>query len=372
MPFKRKTKRQGAILVFVAILLPVVFILMAFIINLSWIDLCRTRSFIAADAATRAAGRTFAITGDPEQAKSKAREIAQINTIAGKGIQLSDSDFTFGQSQRSNSNSRYQFVANASPPNAMRVSIKRLNSSSNGGIGLLFGNTFESGEFEFEKSSVTTRVDVDIALVLDRSGSMIYASDEVATGFPPKANPSWKVGDPAPNKSRWLDLAAGAEAFIGEMEKSALEEFTSLVTYSSDATLDHEPSKSYNQVRGGIKKYTDSFPPGATNIGAGLRLGLDSLGRSSARPSASKVIILMTDGKLNAPSGAPKPLDVAKEASEKGVVIFTITFADEADKKLMQDVAKIGGGQHFHATDGADLSAVLSSIARMLPSVLTE
>ena len=80
----------------------------------------------------------------------------------------------------------------------------------------------------------------------------------------------------------------------------------------------------------------------------------------------------MTDGKLNAPSGAPKPLDVAKEASEKGVVIFTITFADEADKKLMQDVAKIGGGQHFHATDGADLSAVLSSIARMLPSVLTE
>ena len=141
MPSKRRIKRQGAILAFVAILLPVVLILMAFVINLSWIDLCRARSFIAADAATRAAGRTFAITGDPEQAKSKAREIAQINTIAGIGIQLEDSDFTFGQSLRTSTSSRYQFVANASPPNAMRVSIKRLNSSANGGIGLLFANT---------------------------------------------------------------------------------------------------------------------------------------------------------------------------------------------------------------------------------------
>jgi Mg-chelatase subunit ChlD len=364
-------KRQGAILVFVAILLPVLFILMAFAINLSWINLCRTRSIIAADAATRAAGRIFAITGDPAQAREKAREIAQLNSIAGKGIKLSDTDFTFGQSQRTNYNSRYKFVENASPPNAMRVSIKR-TSSSNDGIGLLFAKTFDICEFQYEKSSITTRVDVDIALVLDRSGSMIYASDEIATGYPPKANPNWKVGDPAPTSSRWLDLEAGAETFIREMERSALEEFASLVTYSSNATLDQEPSKSYNQVRSGIKKYTNSFPPGATNIGEGLRLGFESLGRPSARPSASKVIILMTDGKLNAPNGAPKPLDVAKAAADKGVVIFTITFAEEADKKLMQDVAKIGGGQHFHASNGASLSNVLSTIARMLPSVLTE
>lgn len=367
-----RNRRQGAILVFVAILLPVVLILMAFVINLSWIDLCRTRSIIAADAATRAAGRTFALTGDPAQARTKAREIAKLNTVAGRGIELADSDFTFGQSQRSAIDSRYKFVANATPPNAMRVSIKRLNSSANGSIGLLLPKTFAAGEFEFERSSVTTRVDVDLALVLDRSGSMIYAADETATGFPPKANPSWKIRDPAPSQSRWLDLAAGAEAFIQEMEKSALDEFVSLVTYGSDVTLDREPSNSYNQVRNGIKNYTNSFPTGATNIGGGLQTGLNSLGRASARPSASKVIILMTDGKLNAPNGAPKPKDVAQAAADRGVVIFTVTFADEADQKLMKEVATIGGGQHFHATNGASLSTVLATIARMLPTVLTE
>jgi hypothetical protein len=80
----------------------------------------------------------------------------------------------------------------------------------------------------------------------------------------------------------------------------------------------------------------------------------------------------MTDGKLNAPTGAPLPLDVAKSASEKGVVIFTVTFADEADQALMKNVASVGGGQHFHASTGASLKTVLLDIVRMLPTVLTE
>lgn len=365
-------RRQGGILVFVAIMLPVLLILIAFTINLSWIDLCRTRTMIAADAATRAAGRTFALTGDRAQTMSKAREIAKLNTIAGKGIQLADSDFTFGQSQRSSATGRYRFVPGATPPNSMRVSIKRLNSSANGGVSFLLPSTMDSEGFEFEKSSVTTRVDVDIALVLDRSGSMIYASNEVATGYPPKSNPSWQEGDPAPPNSRWLDLAAGASAFIQEMQLSVLDEYVSLTTYGSDVTLDRDTTNAYSQINDGIRRYTNSFPTGLTNIGGGLQVGLGSLGSSSARPTASKVIILMTDGKLNAPSGAAHPLDVAKSASEKGVVVFTVTFADEADQALMRNVAKIGGGQHFHATNGASLRTVLTDIVRMLPTVLTE
>jgi hypothetical protein len=369
---KYRLQRRGGVLVFVAIMLPVVLILIAFSINLSWIDLSRTRTMIAADAATRAAGRTFALTGDRAQTVAKAREIAKLNTVAGKGIELADSDFTFGQSQRSTTTGRYKFVPGAEPPNSMRVSIKRLNTSANGGIQFLLPNTFEAGSFEFEKSSVTTRVYVDIALVLDRSGSMIYASDEVATGYPPKSNPSWKEGDPAPPNSRWLDLSAGASAFIQEMELSALDEYVSLVTYATDVTLDRITTNTYSQINDGIRRYTNNFPTGTTNIGGGLQIGLSSLGGPSARPSASKVIILMTDGKLNAPTGAAHPLDVAKSASEKGVVVFTVTFADEADQALMRNVAKVGGGQHFHATNGASLRAVLLDIVRMLPTVLTE
>jgi len=234
-----------------------------------------------------------ALTGDPKETIAKAKEIAKLNTVAGKGIELADSDFVFGQSQRSSATGRYKFTAGVSPSNSMRVSIKRLNSSANGGIDALIPGPFGKAGFEFEKSSVSTRVDVDIALVLDRSGSMIYASNEAATGFPPKSNPTWKPGDPAPPKSRWLDLAAGANAFLQEMELSALDEFVSLVTYASDVTLDRSVSNSYSQVNDGIGIYTKKFTTGATNIGGGLQSGLNSLGTGAARASASNVIILI-------------------------------------------------------------------------------
>jgi len=56
-------------LVLVAILLAIVVILMVFVVNLAWMELSRTQTFIAADAATRAAGRTFSMTGDVGAAK---------------------------------------------------------------------------------------------------------------------------------------------------------------------------------------------------------------------------------------------------------------------------------------------------------------
>lgn len=376
-PSLRNTKyalkrRQGGMLVFVAILLPAILILMAFAINIGWMDLVRTRTIIAADASTRAAGRMFAITGDLEQAKAKSREIAQLNTIAGKAISISDSDFVLGRSSRVSSTGRYQFTPGGSNPNAMRVRIKRTNSSSNGGVGFLLPRTFDAEEFEFEKSAVSTRVDVDISFVVDRSGSMIYAANEKATGFPPNANPSWKVNDAAPPKSRWRDLAEATNHFITEIEDSALDERVSLVTYGDNAALDRAMTDIYSSIQSGVAKYTNSFPTGATNIGAGLEMGINSLGGGGARTSASKIVILMTDGKLNAPAGAPNPVTVAKKAAEKGILIFTVTFADEADQALMQSVATAGGGQHFHASTGTNLTAILKTIVRILPTVLTE
>lgn len=367
-----KKSRHGGMLVFVAVVLPAILVLMAFAINLGWMDLVRTRTIIATDAATRAAGRTISLTGDLNQARKKSREIAQLNTIAGKEISISDSDFILGRSSRVSATGRYQFTPGGSNPNALRVRIRRTNLSQNGPVNFLFPKTFDSEKFEFEKTAVSTRVDVDLSFVVDRSGSMIYAANEKATGFPPLADPSWSVGYPAPPKSRWRDLADATNSFIKEIEDSALDERVSLVTYGDSAALDRNLTNTYSLIQSGVAKYTNNFPTGATNIGAGLNLGIMSLGSTGARDSASKVVILMTDGKLNAPAGAPNPVDVAKKAAEKGILIFTVTFADEADQALMKTVAAAGGGQHFHASTGSNLSAILKTIVRILPTVLTE
>lgn len=56
--------RRGVVVPLVAVILPVIMILAAFAVNLSYIELTRTELRIAADAATRAAGRTLIDTND--------------------------------------------------------------------------------------------------------------------------------------------------------------------------------------------------------------------------------------------------------------------------------------------------------------------
>ncbi|MCA9148954.1 MAG: Tad domain-containing protein, partial [Planctomycetales bacterium] len=94
----RRSSRRGSVLVLLAFLLPVAVLLSAFAINYAYMDLCRTEMVVATDAATRAAGRELALTGDMDAAVLAARNAAQRNTIAGEAPTLEDEDFVFGRS----------------------------------------------------------------------------------------------------------------------------------------------------------------------------------------------------------------------------------------------------------------------------------
>ena len=365
--------RLGAIVALVAFILPVLLILAAFAVNMAWIDLSRTQAFIAADAATRAAGRTYSLTGDLAQAKAKANTAASMNLVAGKAMTLVDSDFTLGTSTRSSTLNRYSFTAGGSQPNALKVRIQRTASSTNGAIPYLLPGILGPAGYEVSRTSVSTRVEVDLAFVVDRSGSMAYASDEKAVYPPlPMAAPTgWFFGNAAPTPSRWRDLAYAANYFITEMESSVLSEKVALVTYGDGASTDRAMTSDYNSIRSGISYYTNSFPSGRTNIGDGLAAGVNALAGSGARNYASKVIILMTDG-IRTPGLGADPVTVASNAASQGIIVFTVTFSTEADQTGMKAVAAAGSGQHFHANNAASLASVLQTIVRILPTVITE
>jgi Mg-chelatase subunit ChlD len=296
-----------------------------------------------------------------------------MNPVAGKTMTLVDSDFTVGTSDRATSGSRYNFTPGGVSPNALKVNIVRNASNVNGTIPLLLPSTLARADFDFTKFSVSTRVEVDVAFVVDRSGSMAYASNEPAVYPPvPAAAPAgWFFGDPAPTPSRWRDLAFAANFFLTEMETSVLYENCSLVTYGENASIDVGLTGTYTGIRSGIDRYTNAFPSGRTNIGDGLFQGLSSLAGSGARNYASKVIVLMTDG-IRTPGLGPDPVSIATMAADQGVVVFTVTFAAEADQAGMQAVAAAGNGKHFHASDAATLATVLQTIVRMLPTILTQ
>ena len=367
----RPLRRRGAAIVLFAIFLPVALIMVAFAINLAYMELVRTELRISTDAAARAGGRNLAISGDTAVAAAVARDAAARNLVAGQPLQLTDTQLEFGNGMRANATSRYSFVAGGQHPNSLRVTGSRENTSLDGSVTLLMPFILGRQTFEPEQQAVSMQTEVDIALVLDRSGSMAYdASDNSFTSSPPSsAPPGWVYCDPAPPNSRWRDAVAATQVFLNELDNSATEELVSLSTYNNAAVINQELTNNYGAIMSALTPYTNSFCQGSTNVGGGIVRGTRTLTNTTTnRAWASKVLVVMTDGIHNT---GLNPVTAAQTAHAAGVMVFSITFSAEANQATMQQVATTGAGKHYHAATGSDLVAVFQEIARSLPTLLT-
>ncbi|MFN4313024.1 MAG: vWA domain-containing protein [Chitinophagaceae bacterium] len=118
-----------------------------------------------------------------------------------------------------------------------------------------------------------------------------------------------------------------------------------------------------------------------TVIGEGLATAVDRLSESKA---ASKVIILMTDGKEDAPdTRLIDPLTALEIARSRGVKIYTIGMGVQAstvvetgnagksaafdflDEKLLRDMAETTGGRYFRARDREGLQNIYAQIDQL-------
>ena len=153
------------------------------------------------------------------------------------------------------------------------------------------------------------------------------------------------------------------------MSVTSQQERVALATYNHSANIDLLATTNYAQVISALHQYSLAFHSGGTNIGGGIEQGLNALGHvGTTRPWATKVIIVMTDGIHNTGTW---PTWAAKNAANQAVIVFTVTFSNEANQNLMKDVAEIGTGRHYHATSAIQLQDAFRDIARQLPTLLT-
>ncbi len=201
---RNRTNRAGAIMPLFALLLPVLLIFAGFAINLAYMQLVSTELKVATDAASHAGGRAMSLRQSSDVAESinttiaQAKLTAQANLVGGRVLSVGTGDeqsqiqLTFGKSIRANNgNGMYEFteiplnqITNGSQrPSSLAVvgnielpmvfGVLKFNESTGGGI------TRGLSSFNPYRRSIATQVDRDIALVLDRSGSMLYYRDEV-------------------------------------------------------------------------------------------------------------------------------------------------------------------------------------------------
>ena len=427
-------KRTGAVAPLFALLLPVMIVLCGFAINVAYMQLIRTELRVATDASARAAGVAFSELQNVDDALTHAQSTAALNAVAGLGLLIDTTDDTgdveFGTSTKSSVNSRYDFspLSTATVRNetalasAIRITGRRDEGSTSGPIDLYFAAFFP--RFTPTVASVATQLDRDIALILDRSGSMAFHEDftndaaswpglfdwvdqmqdyYVANGgdwhwqqwghrpgqgywyfewtdpemeqayyditqYENELHDYYHDGGDVPSQSRWDALNLAVNAFLDVLDTTDQEEQVSLGSFSSSGTLNYSLALDYSSIRNWLDETT---PIGGTAIHDGLAETFGSLFDSMGRPYAAKTIVVMTDGQNN--DGTQVILDeVGSILASHNVIIHTVTFSPGADQSAMQQVAAAGGGKHYHADEAADLVAVFEEIANNLPTLITQ
>ncbi len=172
------------------------------------------------------------------------------------------------------------------------------------------------------------------------------------------------------------------------------------VSYASDVTIKSELQCLRRLGAGGctpqvitdtvIAQLDSTTAGGATNIGGGIKSGIDVLSTRAGhfgRPGAAHIMILMTDGRpnqvpdstcstynliqkygLTTPTndserkGKECTLYYAEQARNNSIVIYTITLGDSADFELMETVANITGGVHRNADRPEKLNQIFDEL----------
>jgi Ca-activated chloride channel family protein len=182
---------------------------------------------------------------------------------------------------------------------------------------------------------------IDIALVLDTSGSM--TTETISA------------------EGTRLDVAKRVLADFVEgrtTDQLGLVVFRAGSIVLSPLTLDYEALTAITEDVGEVNL------PDGTAVGVGLSDALNLLRESRAR---SRVAILLTDGENNA--GDIDPLDAAQIAKTLGVRVYTIGVIERGartvDERALREMAELTGGRYYPASSEAALEAIYAGIDQL-------
>jgi Ca-activated chloride channel family protein len=199
---------------------------------------------------------------------------------------------------------------------------------------------------------------VDIALVIDRSGSMEHM-------------------DLAPDKNRLEVVKEVVRDFaVRRMtDREGAADNVALITFAAYPKLLCPFTLDVDALRGFIEDLApvNNRAEDGTGIGVGLAKAVAVLKETQAK---SKVVVLLTDGENNIDLITPE--DAAKLAAEAGIKVYTV-FAGrfiytvdffgnlrptdrEIDSSELEKIASLTGGKFFRARDKTELESVYAEI----------
>lgn len=198
--------------------------------------------------------------------------------------------------------------------------------------------------------------------------------------------------------SRMDGTKAAARRFVEQQPRGVK---IGVVSFSDFGAVVQPPTRDKELV---LKAIDRLRPQRGTNIGGGLQVALDAIyegsdtprptptvpavpGASNVRPPGAQApvdrgkappasIVLVSDGESNV---GPPPLEVAQEAAQAGVKVYTVgigtkegtvlriqgrSIPTRLDEQTLKGVAELTGGRYLSAQNEAELTKVYDELAR--------
>lgn len=110
-----------------------------------------------------------------------------------------------------------------------------------------------------------------------------------------------------------------------------------------------------------------------TNIGGGLKVARLEL-ENNGRQDAYRVIVLMTDGVANRPSGSAESwaIQQANLCKTSKIKIMAIALGLGADEDLMEELATITGGKHFVVPGGGTIAEYEAQLMQVFQDIAAD
>lgn len=196
---------------------------------------------------------------------------------------------------------------------------------------------------------------VDVAMVLDVSGSMNYGM------LPNKTKPT-----------RLDTLKEASLSFLNDLADQRAGDRVGLVKFATTASVVRSLTNNYNTLKQDIERLSAS---GNTNIDDGLRKGREVLNAGS---NQQKFIILVSDGypthygngKSGGSEAKRQALLRADELAAAGIPVYSIALgtpgSSDVDHALLEQIAAKTGGQKFSAGNVNELKEVFRNITKAI------
>lgn len=174
-------------------------------------------------------------------------------------------------------------------------------------------------------------------------------------------------------------LKDAVDEFLAYLDNNSTDDrvgFSLYTSSNSTALLEQSLTKTYTDVSSKVRGRQAGHYVGGTNISAGMTSGRLEL-QNNARVGVSKLLILMTDGEANLPTGntttdKQKVRDEAALCAAAKIPVVTITVGAGADVDLMAEVASITGGAAFVVPGGQSIEDVQEQLEQVFAQVAAD